>query len=254
MIKSLIIAISMYSKIPVPQFEWKERELRYVLCFFSFIGVIIGLVEWGWYVLCNHLQIGEAAYSAVGTAIPILITGGFHIDGYMDTMDAIHSYQPRERKLEILKDSHIGAFAVIMLVCYILLYVAGYSMLVDERCFALFCSTFVVSRILSGLSLMTFPKAKTEGMLATFADAAHKKVVVLGLALELLVTMVFMLWCDVDVGIIAIAAAGVAFLYYNVFSRKHFGGITGDVAGYFVTVCELIMLIGIVIGESIFRR
>ena len=40
---------------------------------------------------------------------------GFHVDGFMDTMDALHSYQPRERKLEILKDSHIGAFSVIKL-------------------------------------------------------------------------------------------------------------------------------------------
>ena len=43
------------------------------------------------------------------------VTGGFHIDGFMDTMDAFHSYKPREEKLAILKDSHIGAFAVIML-------------------------------------------------------------------------------------------------------------------------------------------
>ena len=40
------------------------------------------------------------------------------MDGYMDTMDAFHSYQPKERKLEILKDSHIRAFAVIMLAVY----------------------------------------------------------------------------------------------------------------------------------------
>lgn len=50
----------------------------------------------------------------------LLITGGIHIDGYMDTMDAVHSYGNREKKLEILKDSHIGAFAVIMLVTYVL--------------------------------------------------------------------------------------------------------------------------------------
>ena len=64
--------------------------------------------------------------------IPILITGGFHIDGFMDTQDAINSYKPREKKLEILKDPHIGAFAVISLLAYSIFW-AGAMALFQEK-------------------------------------------------------------------------------------------------------------------------
>ena len=53
--------------------------------------------------------------------MPVIITGGIHLDGFVDTMDAINSYQPIERKLEILKDSHIGAFALISCVTYFII-------------------------------------------------------------------------------------------------------------------------------------
>ncbi len=114
-IRSCIVSFSMYSKIPMPQFEWKEDDMKYMLCFFPWIGAVIGGLLWLWSLLCNRFGIGMICYVAIGTLIPLAVTGGFHVDGFMDTMDAFHSYQPREKKLEILKDSHIGAFAVIML-------------------------------------------------------------------------------------------------------------------------------------------
>ena len=112
-IKSFFIAFSMYSKIPMPQFEWKDEDIRYALCFFPWVGTVIGVLWYLWKWICARFGVGTLCYTVVGTAIPILITGGFHVDGFLDTCDALHSYQPRERKLEILKDSHIGAFAVI---------------------------------------------------------------------------------------------------------------------------------------------
>lgn len=80
-------------------------------------------------------------YSDISCA-PLIITGGFHVDGFMDTMDALHSYQPRERKLEILKDSHIGAFSVIKLAEFGLIYVAALSQIVDYRALEVFCCGF----------------------------------------------------------------------------------------------------------------
>ena len=130
-IKSVIVSFSMYSKIPMPQFEWKEEDMRYMLCFFPWIGAVIGICLWLWAVLCEKAGIGMLAFTTIGSVIPILITGGFHVDGFMDTMDAFHSYQPREKKLEILKDSHIGAFAVIMLAAYGLIYLGAFSEIRD---------------------------------------------------------------------------------------------------------------------------
>ena len=101
-LKSFIIAFSMYSQIPMPQFEWKEEDMKYMLCFFPLVGAVIGLCLYGWEKLCTGMEINGLCRTLVGTAIPLLLTGGIHVDGYMDTMDAFHSYQSRERKIEIL--------------------------------------------------------------------------------------------------------------------------------------------------------
>ena len=126
-IKSIIVAFSMYSRIPMPQFAWKDEDMKYMLCFFPWVGAVTGFCLFLWGVLSGKLLIGQTAYILIATAIPLLITGGFHVDGFMDTMDAFHSYQPKERKLEIMKDSHIGAFSVISLALLGMLWLAAIS-------------------------------------------------------------------------------------------------------------------------------
>ena len=117
-LRALVIAFSMYSQIPMPQFTWQDKEMKYAFCFFPWVGATIGGITMFWWWFCGKFSVGNVAFAMIGTAIPLAVTGGFHVDGFMDTMDAFHSYQPREKKLEILKDSHIGAFSVICLVLY----------------------------------------------------------------------------------------------------------------------------------------
>ena len=90
-IKAIIIAFSMYSKIPMPQFQWEEKDMRYMLCFFPWVGIVIGVCIYLWNMICVRLGIGNLCRTLIGAAIPLLITGGFHVDGFMDTMDAFHS-------------------------------------------------------------------------------------------------------------------------------------------------------------------
>ena len=176
-IKSFFIAFSMYSKIPVPQFAWKEEDMKYIFCFFPWIGALIGGCIYLWNYLCGVYHVGAICRTAMNTAIPLLITGGIHVDGFMDTMDAIHSYSPRERKLEILKDSHIGAFSVIMLVTYGIIFVGAFSEITQDSLLKIVCCGFFLSRCLCGISVVSFPLAKKDGMLYTFADSSHKKIV-----------------------------------------------------------------------------
>lgn len=237
-VKSMIAAFSMYSRIPMPQFVWKDEDVKYMLGFFPWVGAVIGACVYLWRLLCERLEIGELCYVLVGVAIPLLITGGFHVDGFMDTMDAFHSYQPRERKLEILKDSHIGAFAVIMLGCYGLLYAGAFSEVKEYVLLKNVCAGFVLSRCLSGIAAITFPTAKKNGMLVQFAWKAQKNVVLLLLLVQLAASICFMLWKTPLAGGAAAAAAFVIFLYYFIRCKKELGGITGDTAGYFVLLCE----------------
>ena len=128
-----------------------------------------------------NLSVGAAALT--GAAIPLLVTGGIHMDGFLDTMDAIHSYGDRSRKLEILKDPHLGAFAVISFGVYMMLYLGVFHeylslVLREDRgdryfLYAVPCLVFVMERAFSGLSVVTFPQAKKKGLAAGFGVDAY---------------------------------------------------------------------------------
>ncbi|MBO5293497.1 MAG: adenosylcobinamide-GDP ribazoletransferase [Lachnospiraceae bacterium] len=253
-LKSLVIAFSIYSKIPVPQFEWKEEDMRYMLCFFPWVGAVIGIGIYVWNFLCRRFLIGEICYTVIGAAIPLILTGGFHADGFLDTMDAFHSYQPRERKLEILKDSHIGAFAVIMFAVYGLLYLGFFSEIRDERLLRIACGGFFLARCLSGISVVSFPAAKKEGMLYLFADRSQKKRVKALLYVQGAGCILFMLFQSVWGGVAIVAAAFGTFGWYYYRSKKELGGITGDTAGCFVLLCEAGMLAAAAAMDILFCR
>ena len=119
---SWLIAISMYSKIPVPQVEWTKEKMSHAMCFFPLVGAIEGCLLGLWLLFAAKLSLSVGMRFLWASAIPFLVTGGIHMDGFMDTMDAIHSYGDRNKKLEILKDPHLGAFAVICAAVYLLLY------------------------------------------------------------------------------------------------------------------------------------
>ena len=242
-IKSLVIAFSIYSKIPVPQFAWKEEDMKYMMCFFPWIGGVIGLLLYGWCMLCRQLSIGNLCATLMCGAIPLAVSGGFHVDGFLDTMDAFHSYQPRERKLEILKDSHIGAFAVIMFALYGLVYLAAFSEIKDMRLLSVVCAGFFLARGLSGIAVFTFPKAKKEGMVNTFEESGKQKTVTVSLMLQCIACVVFMLVRGGALGGWITLAALLSFGYYYWKTKKELGGMTGDTAGYFVVICEGCMVV-----------
>ena len=245
-INSFFIALSMYSRIPVPRVDWKKENMRYAMCFFPMIGVAIGAVMYlaGW--LLDKAAVGTLFRGVVFTLIPIIITGGIHMDGFMDTMDALGSWGDREKKLEILKDSHAGAFAILGMGCYLMWSVAVWNELPAEVLGV--CSvSFVLSRALSGFSVVTFPAARNSGLLKMFQDGAQKKVVRITMCLYVAAAVIMMAMMDARAMTGAVAGAMIAFLYYVVVSRKQFGGVTGDLAGFFLETAELAMFTGILV-------
>ena len=119
-LQTIAVAFAMFSALPMPQFAWNERNMRYALCAFPLIGVVIGALWW----LCGALPLPALARAAGFCLVPVWVTGGIHLDGYADTCDALSSYGDTAKKLEILKDPHCGAFAVIRLCSYFTAYFA----------------------------------------------------------------------------------------------------------------------------------
>ena len=168
------------------------------------------------------------------------------MDGFMDTMDALGSWGDREKKLEILKDSHAGAFAILGMGCYLMWSAAVWSELPAEV-LSVCGVSFVLSRALSGFSVVTFPAARNSGLLKMFQDEAQKKVVRIMMCLYVATAVIMMAVMDARAMTGAVAGAMIAFLYYVVVSRKQFGGVTGDLAGFFLETAELAMFTGILV-------
>ena len=237
---SFKIAFAMFSKIPMPQADWSKENMKYMFCFFPFIGAVIGAfsllaAKTGWY-----FGIGNGFLTVILVLIPVVITGGIHVDGLLDTSDALSSWRDREKRLEILKDSHAGAFAVITACVYFMAFYGGYSQINDNwKALCIMALGFCVSRCLSGLGVLSLPKANASGTVAEFSRKAEDRPV----RITLIIYLIFLLAADVYIqpiwGISAFITALLVFVFYRYKAMKYFGGTTGDLAGYFLCLCEV---------------
>ncbi len=248
LLKSLFSAFLMYSRIPMPKVEWKEENRRYALCFFSLIGAVTGGLFLLWRLLCIKLGFNGLFYGAVSTLIPVIVTGGIHIDGFCDVTDAKSSYGDREKRLEIMKDSHIGAFAVLHLCMYMIIQTALFSQVNNWKTAVIVALGFVLSRAMSGFSAVTFKSAKSEGSLQSFVKPAHKKITFSVTLMSALLCFCGMIFTDWFSGTVSTITALYVILYYKKFSYKTFGGITGDLCGWFLQMCEISVLVSAVVS------
>lgn len=251
-INSLFSAFLMYSKIPMPKVEWKEENRRYALCFFPLIGGVIGGLFLLWYWICRRYMVEQLLFAVVAVLIPMLVTGGIHMDGYMDVSDAKACMGDRERMLAVMKDSRIGAFAVMYTVLYFLLQTGLFASVQSTAAAEMIGLAFIQSRAYSGLAAVTFRNAKKEGSLQNFSEPAHKLVTVCVEIIFILISWGLMLNLNIRLGLCGIIGGILTFIYYRLFSYKQFGGITGDLEGYFLQVSELVTMACVVLGSYLY--
>ena len=243
--ETVVVAFSMFSALPMPRVEWNERNLRYSLCAFPLVGVVIGLGAWGWTALAARLGFPAILRGAGLCLIPVLITGGIHLDGYADTCDALFSHSDAETMQKILKDPHMGAFAAIRLCAYFIASFALWTALPEAKPGALI-GLFGLSRALSALALTLFPLREGSGLARSFAEAADKKRVRTAL-----------IPTAAAIALLLVASGGWAamlvclpvFLYYRRLCVRRFGGLSGDLAGWFLQTAELWMLAALVLTQ-----
>ncbi|MDD7219140.1 MAG: adenosylcobinamide-GDP ribazoletransferase [Clostridia bacterium] len=236
------VAFAMFSKIPMPRADWNRENMKYMFCFFPFIGTVVGALSVLVFYLGRRFSFQNEFITVVLVLIPVLVTGGIHVDGLLDTSDALSSWQERERRLEILKDSHTGAFAVITAAVYFLAWYGAYSQIYgsgNKRAFYILALGFMVSRCLSGIGVITFPKARTDGTVAEFSrnssDVVSRNILIFYLA----VLFCLMVWIQPLYGFCAFTGALLLFWYYHHIAMKYFGGTTGDISGFFLCLCEV---------------
>ncbi len=250
LIYSMVIAFSTYSRLPMPQVEWSEENRKYSMCFFPLIGAMIGGLLWLWLLICEKAGFGAMLKGSVGAILPLLISGGIHMDGFMDTTDALNSWQPKEKKLEILKDSHVGAFAVLACISYLLLMAALLSEAERKNGAQILC-VFVASRAMSAWALSVFKSARPGGMLDKFVEAAKKRAITVSTLMYLIGCLTVWSLTNFAVTLICVTLTVFGARYYRHMAYKQFGGVTGDLAGWYSQTTELVLIMVIVIGGKL---
>ena len=235
---SFLVGLQFLTRIHIArQTVWTADAFGRSTRFFPLVGLVLGIC----YALAAWLLvyfIGMRTLTAVLLLIlPLLLTGGLHADGFMDTADGVFSGRERERKLAIMKDSRVGSFGV---VSFVLLMFLQFALLLDMHPFLLVPALFImpiIGRMAMVLAIACFPYARADGMGKTFADMADRKTIVTASVM----TVVFVLPC----GLLASVALMLGILFALLFCRAMtttLGGVTGDVYGAVTVLTETLVL------------
>ena len=231
---AFVMCQSMFCAIPCPSRIWDEQARDKLLWCLPLVGLEIGLVWWLASLLCAYFALPVLIQGAVLCAMPLVLTGCIHLDGFMDVTDAVRSYRDLERRREILKDSHVGSFAVIgciLLMIFQFAFCAAAPNWADGKMLILIP---VVSRCASAAAVAVLPKMSTSQYVQKKAKAADMIIPAAFLLLCILAAVcVWPAYVWVIVAELAVYALALRQAY------KSLGGMNGDISGYCLTLAEL---------------
>ena len=225
---------SMFCAIPFPGNLWDEKARDKMLLFLPIVGLEMGALWAALAWLCNFLQLPVLVKGLVLAIYPYLAAGFIHLDGYMDVTDAVKSCRSLERRREILKDSHVGAFAVIGIVLLMLAQFAFLASVPESADWRILLFVPAVSRCGSSLAVTVLKPMNTSQYAAQKKPKSH--VVVLAAMTVAFVTAGFLLcgkYGFVLLGCLAGYGAALRKAY------KSLDGMNGDISGYALTLGEL---------------
>lgn len=233
----------MYSILPAPFADWESANMRYIMVFFPFVGIFIGAGMYFLIKLCLYFNISAVFFAALAACLPVILSGGIHMDGFIDTADALGSNAEPEKRLEILKDPRTGAFGVLACGLYLVLSLGIWHQYFQNPVYPLsLLLVFTIPRILTALFVVRGKAAKNSGLLHLFKDSADRKasfVILFALLLGF-----FVLGFDIDIyfGLAVILVSALISLVFSRRTSKLFGGLTGDLAGFLTVFTELALL------------
>lgn len=245
-LKSIIVTFSFFTTIPMPMIVWEQKYFRYVPFLLPVVGLVIGSFA---FALLYLLQLSELSHLMISIFIVvyfIFITGGLHLDAVMDTCDAHYSRRDRERKLEIMKDSRVGAFAVVGLFCLLTLKIGVIHELLSNHNLGWYLLLVpILSRTMQAMMLYLAPYAQEEGIAALYKPVIKKYDLIVHI---IYLISIFLVAHFLGLKVLNLFLVSIfIFLYYRRFAIKQFGGITGDIIGAFLELSELVLLLVILI-------
>jgi adenosylcobinamide-GDP ribazoletransferase len=233
-VRGIITAFAMFSQIPMPKVDWDKINMKYTLAALPLVGAVIGGLCWVW---LKFSSLGIILTASVMTFIPVLITGGIHLDGFADTVDALSSHAPPEKKREILKDPHTGAFAVIWTAIYLIVF---FALCTEIKLTYAIITVPIMSRCAGAFCGIVFKSSSKGVFLYTLKSSASK----ISIAVLILLFVAGAIFAPISALFMIICG----FYIYHI-SKKEFGGMSGDLAGFLISICEIFGMAGIVLCQ-----
>ena len=225
---------SMFCAIPCLSRVWDEEARDKMLLFLPVVGLEIGaiwaLLAW----LCRHLALPALVRGVVLSAYPFLVTGFIHLDGFMDVTDAVRSCRELARRREILKDSHVGSFAVIGIVLLALCQTALFASAKETASRWTLVLLPAVSRCGSALAVTALRPMSTSQYAAQKKPRSH--IVVLCGQLAVYLAAGFLAGWKTGLALCG-CLAGYALALRKAY--RSLDGMNGDISGYALTLSEL---------------
>ena len=240
--QSYQIALSFFTIIPIiKHYEWTKARIRFIPIMLPIIGALIGSIIYGSHWLLNRTPLSSLTISFIMVILLLIVTGGLHHDGLMDVSDAFFSRSTTiERRLEIMKDSYVGAFGVITLVVYMgLLWMTFYEIREGIKPL-LFIFIPILSRLMIGMMFYYYPYARKNGIAILFGVAIVKKDRWMMLAFIMVISLLMYDLLNIK-GLILMGVSLISVFLYRFYVIKHFGGMTGDLQGAFLLILELLL-------------
>ena len=237
----LVTSLAFLTRMPLPSFLFNDGvSTDRAVWAFPFVGALIGLALWVLLSLISGFGFHPLVVAVAVVAAGLLITGALHEDGLADVADGLGGGDPA-RRLEIMKDSRLGAFGVLALVLMVVLKVGVVYTLADPLkpglALALLVGAAAWSRALMTAIWATLPPANPGGLASVRPDV-QQAAIALAIALGLLLVLLLLLPGTGFLPGAAVLAAVVAGLF-ALFARWQFGGVTGDVCGAAQVLAEL---------------
>jgi adenosylcobinamide-GDP ribazoletransferase len=235
--KYLLIAFDLLTTLPLPASEnWQDGDSGRSAGWFSLVGLCVGACVAGAFVLLQ-MYFPRVVSAALSLALWVALTGGLHLDGLADCFDGMFHASDPERRLQIMKDPHTGAFGVIGLILVVLIKFSALSSLSLVHAMGAILLSTSFARwciLLAGRQ----PLARPEGLGADFASGLRMQSIVLGS----LIPLGLAVWLQ-GTGFLAVGLGLFVAVLILVSARRNLGGVTGDVLGMIVELVEVSVLL-----------